>query len=113
MRMNRPVRQPSGRKLKFRIVPLGDQALIVELADQIELEPVRRIHSAGAWLADPALPGVSESVPAATTITLFYSATEVVDAGAPAADVPGWLGTRVRERLATLPGSEKAPAARR
>ena len=94
------------------ITPLGDRALIVELADRIEELSVRRIHRACAWLAAPPLPGVTELVPAATTITLFYSPRELVAAGAPATDLAGWLAARVRERLALLPASRSLPAPR-
>jgi inhibitor of KinA len=98
--------------MSFQIIPLGDQALIVELADRIEVMSARRIHAACGWLTAPALPGVSELVPAATTVTLFYSAVELVAAGAPEADLVGWLAARVRERLATLPASEELPVPR-
>lgn len=40
-------------------------------------------------------------------MTLFYSAAEVVAAGAPETDFVDWLAARVRERLATLPASEE------
>lgn len=98
--------------MNVRIFPLGDQALVVELADRIEMNSVRRIHAVCDWLAAAALPGVSEWVPAATTVTLFYSATKLVAAGAPASDVVGWLADRVRERLATFPVSNELPVPR-
>jgi inhibitor of KinA len=86
--------------------------LTVDLADRIEEVAVRRIHRACGWLAEPPLPGVAELVPAATTITLFYSPQELLAAGAPAADLAGWLAARVRERLATLPESNSGPPPR-
>jgi inhibitor of KinA len=98
--------------MNFRIIPLGDQALIVELADRVEAKSARWIHTVCGWLAASALPGVSELVPAATTVTLFYSAAEVVAAHAPEADLAGWLAARVRERLATLPASGALPVPR-
>lgn len=98
--------------MNFRITPLGDQALILELANQIQGLSVRRIHAVYHWLAAAALPGVSELVPAATTITIFYSAAELAAADAPGSDLVNWLATRVRECLATLPTSEEWPAPR-
>jgi inhibitor of KinA len=98
--------------MNFQIRPLGDQALIVETAERADLASARRTHSICRWLAAAALRGVSELVPAATTMTVFYSAVEVVAAGAPETDIAGWLVERVRERLATLPAVEEWPASR-
>src|SRR5262245_49049758 len=98
--------------MSLPITPLGDQALIIELADRIELNSVQRIHRICDELSALPLPGVSEVVPAATTITLFYSATEVGAAGAPAGDIAGWLAGQVRERLAMLVDSKELPAPR-
>src|SRR6185295_15465708 len=98
--------------MNFRIIPLGDQALIVEFADRVEARSARWIHTVCGWLAASALPGVSELVPAATTVTLFYSAAEIVAAHAPEAGVADWLAARVRKRLATLPASEEWPVPR-
>lgn len=85
------------------ITPLGDHALSVTLADQIDAASSRRVQAAAAWLANPPLPGVAEIVPAATTVTLFYSPAALVAAGAPMANLADWLATQVRERLAALP----------
>lgn len=85
------------------ITSLGDSALVVSLADQVEVATARRTQAASAWLAAPPLPGVTEVVPAATTVTLFYAPLEVLAAGGPAEDLAGWLAARVRERLAALP----------
>ena len=98
--------------MNCRIVPLGDQALIVQLAERIEEASVRRIHAACTWLTAAALPGVSELVPAATTITLFYSVAEVMAAGAAESNVVDWLAERVHERLGTLPAVEERPTPR-
>jgi inhibitor of KinA len=98
--------------MNFKLVPLGDQALIIELADRIEVSSVRRIHAARSWLAAAALPGVRELVPAATTLTLFYSVPDLVAAGAPATGLVDWLSARVRKRLSDLPSARKWPTSR-
>jgi inhibitor of KinA len=99
-------------QMNVKIVPLGDQALVVELAQRVEIPAARRVQMACAWLAAGKLPGVTEVVPAATTVTLYYSPVELVAAGAPEAEVFAWLEARVRKRLASLPAEKKWPAPR-
>jgi inhibitor of KinA len=91
--------------MNLSLTPLGDHALIVTLADQIDAASSRRVQAAAAWLANPPLPGVTEIVPASTTLTVFYSPTALVAASTPVATLADWLATQVRERLAALPES--------
>lgn len=83
----------------MQITPMGDNALIVELGDAISESTHLRVQAAWRALAAEPLPGVSEAVPAYTTVTLFYDPALVVRAGAPAEEIVTWLGARVRERL--------------
>ncbi len=92
----------------MQITPLGDSALIVELGDAITESTHLRVQAAWRALAAEPLPGVSEAVPAYTTITLFYDPALVVQAGAPADEIVPWLGERVRERLKNPPKTAKA-----
>lgn len=91
----------------MQITPLGDSALIVELGDAISESTHLRVQAAWRALTAEPLPGVSEAVPAYTTVTLFYDPAQVVRAGAPADDIVAWLDTRVRERLKDPPKSAK------
>lgn len=91
----------------MQITPLGDSALIVELGDAINESTHLRVQTAWRALAAAPLPGVSEAVPAYTTITIFYDPWVVVQAGAPADGIVEWLGTRVRERLKNPPKTAK------
>ena len=91
----------------MQITPMGDNALIVELGDAISESTHRRVQAAWRALAAAPLPGVSEAVPAYTTVTLFYDPALVVRAGAPAEEIVTWLGARVRERLKDPPKSAK------
>ncbi|BCU78620.1 5-oxoprolinase subunit PxpB [Luteolibacter sp. LG18] len=95
-----------------RVIPLGDSALIVELADRIGAVPPRRIHAARAWLSSPALPGVMEIVPASTSLTVFHSPLDLLEAGAPSDNLAGWLAERILARLATLPDNGKMAPSR-
>jgi len=88
--------------MEIRVIPLGDSALILELAGTVGTLPPHRVHEVAAWLQSPALPGVMEIVPAATSVTLFHDPLELLKQGAPADDLCGWLETRIRERLATF-----------
>ena len=91
----------------MQITPLGDSALIVELGDSISESTHLRVQAAWRALAAEPMPGVSETVPAYTTVTLFYDPAQVVRAGAPADAIVSWLGDRVRERLKDPPKSAK------
>ncbi len=92
----------------MQISPLGDSALMVELGDRIDEATHRRVQAAWRALAAEPLPGVSESVPAYTSVTLFYDPARVVQAGAPEQEIVGWLTERVRERLKDPPKAAKA-----
>ncbi|HEX2860945.1 MAG TPA: 5-oxoprolinase subunit PxpB [Lacunisphaera sp.] len=91
----------------MQITPLGDSALVVQLGDAINESTHRRVQSVWRALAAEPLPGVSEAVPAYTTVTVFYDAWQVVQAGAPETGVVGWLSERVRERIQHPPKTAK------
>lgn len=96
----------------MQITPLGDQALRVELGDSINEATHRRVQAAWRALSEDKLPGVSEAVPAYTSVTIFYDPWRVVQAGALETDIVGWLTTKVRERLKNPPKAAK-PKSRR
>lgn len=91
----------------MQISPLGDSALLVELGDSINESTHRRVQAAWRALAAEPLPGVSETVPAYTTVTLFYDPWKALQAGAPEAEIVEWLSARVRERLKNPPKTAK------
>jgi inhibitor of KinA len=69
------------------------------------------VQSACAAIEAASLPGVRELVPAYTTVTVHYDPAALVHAGAPADDLPGWLGVRLGQALARS-GKAKLPSAR-
>lgn len=91
----------------MQITPLGDSALLVELGDAISESTHRRVQAAWRALAAEPLPGVSEAVPAYTTVTVFYDPWRVVQAGAPEGEIVSWLSARVIERIKDPPKSAK------
>jgi inhibitor of KinA len=91
----------------MQFTPLGDSALMVELGDAINESTHHRVQTAWRALAAEPLPGVSEAVPAYTSVTLFYDPWRVMQAGAPAGEVISWLTTRIKERLKDPPKSAK------
>ena len=91
----------------MRITPLGDTALMLEVGDVIDEPTHRRVQAAWRALAAEPLPGVSELVPAYTTVTVFYDPWRAVQAGAPETGVADWLMERVRVRLKNPPKTEK------
>src|SRR5262245_16111169 len=91
----------------MQITPLGDNALVLELGTVIDESTHRHVQSAWRALAAAPLPGVSELVPAYTTVTVFYDPWAAVQAGAPAQGIADWLSQKVRERLKNPPKTEK------
>ncbi|MDI1335547.1 MAG: 5-oxoprolinase subunit PxpB [Lacunisphaera sp.] len=91
----------------MRFTPLGDNALMLEVGDVIDEPTHRRVQEAWRALAAAPLPGVTELVPAYTTVTLFYDPLLAVQAGAPATDIADWLTVQVEERLKHPPKMEK------
>ena len=67
----------------MQISPLGDSALLLQFGDSISESTHRRVQNAWRALAAEPLPGVSETVPAYTTVTVFYDPWKVMQAGAP------------------------------
>ena len=91
----------------MQITPLGDTALMLEVGDVIDEPTHRRVQAAWRALAAEPLPGVSELVPAYTTVTVFYDPWRVVQAGAPETGVADWLMEQIRARLKNPPKTEK------
>ena len=59
-------------KLKPRFFPMGDRALVIEFGHRIDVELSRAIAGIAAGLRAIPLPGVTDVVPAYTTLTLHY-----------------------------------------
>ena len=55
-----------------RLFPMGDQALVVEFGDRIDSTLSLHIASLAAQLRESRLPGVTDIVPAYTTLALHY-----------------------------------------
>lgn len=91
----------------MQIIPLGDTALLLELGDKIDEKTRLRVQAAWQVLVAAPLPGVSEVVPAYTSVALFYDPVKVVQEGAPATEVMEWLKAKVQERLKNPPKIEK------
>lgn len=92
----------------MQITPLGDGALMLVLGDSINESTYKTVQATWRALSAEPLPGVSEITPAYTSVTLFYDAPRVVEAGAPEDGIVEWLSDRVRERLKNPPKAAKA-----
>jgi inhibitor of KinA len=91
----------------MRIKPLGDTALIVEVGQTIDEPTHARVQATLAALEANPLPGVSELVPAYTTVALYYDPVKAIAAGAPPSDVVGWLSKRAEEVVKKVPSKVK------
>lgn len=96
----------------MRMKPLGDTALIVEVGEGIDEPTHARVQQTLAVLEARPVPGVTELVPAYTTVTLFYDPIQVCAAGAPPEDIAGWLALKVRQTLEQSGETIAAPRGR-
>lgn len=94
----------------MRFTPLGDNALMLEVGDVIDEPTHKRVQEAWRALAGAPLPGVTEIVPAYTSVALFYDPALAVAAGAPEAGIVEWLTAQAEERLKNPPKLAKVKA---
>lgn len=80
---------------------------MLEIGSVIDEPTYRRVQTVWQILQAAPLPGVTELVPAYTTVTAFYDPAQVVRAGGPDTGIVDWLGTKIRERLKNPPKLEK------
>jgi inhibitor of KinA len=96
----------------MEITPLGDSALLIRVAENFDDAPedaLNKVLAAQRKLEAIQIPGVIEIAPAYTTVAMFYHPARVVDGGAPANDVVGWLEERIRKALSNTP-TDASPA---
>src|SRR5262245_50490577 len=88
----------------MRIRPLGDTALIVEVGQRMDEPTHHRVQAALRLLESPVLAGVTEVVPAFTTLTLHYDPQMLAQTGAGQfrGNVLSHLIQAVRSRLSGL-----------
>lgn len=95
-----------------RLFPMGDQALVVEFGDRIDAALSLRIASLAAQLRESRLPGVTDIVPAYTTLALHYDPAALGAGASPyealAEAVGTWLddpsaGEQVTGRTVEIP----------
>jgi inhibitor of KinA len=91
----------------MQITPLGDNALMLHLGQTVDARTHQKVLETWRTLAAAPMAGVTEVVPAYTSVTVFYDPAAVVQAGASLGQIIPWLGERVRERLKNPPKMEK------
>jgi inhibitor of KinA len=86
----------------MEITPLGDSALLIRLAENLDHAPVdvlNKVLSTKRALEAAQIPGAIELTPAYTTVALFCDPVRAIDAGAPVENVVGWFEQRIRQAL--------------
>src|SRR5262249_43481190 len=86
----------------MEIVPLGDSAVLVRVAENFDDAPENALHkvlAAKHGLEAARIPGVVEVTPAYTTVALFYDPIGAVDAGAPSKNVFELIEQQIRKAL--------------
>ena len=94
----------------MEIVPLGDSALLIRVAENFEDAPadvLNKVLATKRALEAAQIPGVIEVAPAYTTVALFCDPVCAIDAGAPVENVLGWFEQRIHQALSH---SEKTDA---
>src|SRR2546421_913743 len=89
----------------MEITPLGDSALLIRVAENVDDAPdaaLSKVLAAKRGLEAAQIPGVIEIAPAYTTVALFYHPVHAIDAGAPVENVFGWIEQRIRKALSEI-----------
>lgn len=84
----------------MEIIPLGDCAALIRVAENFETAPddaLQQVMAAQRRLASARIPGVVELAPAYTTVAVFYDPVKAVAAGAPSENLFAWLEKQIRE----------------
>lgn len=87
----------------MEIVPLGDSALILRIRDDFEHAPedaLSEVLGIFDFLRRADLRGITELVPAYTSIAAFYDAADVIASGAKPDNVVEWLSARIHTAIA-------------
>ncbi|MEY2439443.1 MAG: inhibitor of KinA, partial [Verrucomicrobiota bacterium] len=87
----------------MEITPLGDSGLILRVRETFEDAPDEALNEVLGFfdfLRHADLPGVTELVPAYTTVAIYYDAARVVAAGGDPKNVFEWLGGRIQTEIA-------------
>jgi len=86
----------------MELMPLGDSALLIRVAENFESAPedvLNKVLAAKHGLEAAQIPAAIEIAPAYTTVAIFYDPVRAVDAGAPVDNIVGWIEQRIREAL--------------
>ena len=94
-----------------RVEPLGDRALTVRLGDSVDEATRRRVQATYARLAERAVPGVVELVPAFASVTVHYEPAGVPRAPGSAASPYARLRALLDDALAGVADASPPPAA--
>lgn len=77
---HRPLQRP--RRFTPRVVPAGDSALMLELAEELDLEANARARRVADEVRAAAPEGMTDVIAAIVTVTVHFEATDAAQAGA-------------------------------
>src|SRR5260370_6152682 len=89
----------------MEITPLGDSALLIRVAENLEvrrMDVLNKVLATKHPLEAAQIPGVVEVAPAYTTVAFFCDPVRAIDAGAPIEDVFGWFEQRIQQALKSV-----------
>src|SRR5215216_4223429 len=61
----------------MRFSALGDSAIVAECGDGISPQTLQRVRHFANMVAQAAIPGITDIVPAFATVTVFYETTKI------------------------------------
>jgi inhibitor of KinA len=96
--------------MPLQLLPLGDQAVLVQFGTSIDMETHQRVKQLTAYLDTNPLPGMVEYIPAYTTVAIFYDPVLVWEMQKALSPFE-WVCRQIREMVANL-GESTASAGR-
>lgn len=90
-----------------RILPAGDQAILIELGKEIKPEINRRVHALSRLIEKERRPGIKEIVPAYSSLLIYYEPWQI-----PFSEISNWAQEVLQQDLPeeeTLPAVKEIP----
>ncbi|WP_279326821.1 5-oxoprolinase subunit PxpB [Bacillus litorisediminis] len=65
--------------MDYRLFPLGENAVMIELGDDIQLDTHHKVQMISSFLDHQSIEWMVEYIPAFTTVTIFYDPMKIID----------------------------------
>src|ERR1044071_1078461 len=94
----------------YRIFSLGDSCVTLDFGNLIDESVNKKVISLFHFLNEHPLPGMSEAVPAYSSITIYYDLFQIRKRAAPGKTVAEWVIEELEKRLdVQMPEDDSLP----